>query len=357
MTFLRILVLHTLLLSGLSLVHHLNIHHDDRHIFKIETFGFIAGGKMDITISNFNLHAAKNAYNITHSANNKAKAQQMMNIEQRRLASYKAGFIMRHAESESLAQQDLEFIVEKSLCIFDKVQDHDVLIDLSNPDSWNRKHIEHDVSAAEVGLYSLIFAQCSTIGPVFVTFAMDAAFVNPGPNYLSAGDAPLPTLYLSFFALFAGLLATWIYLLLQKSNHTNVHTIHYYMLVLLALKCITLLCESIRYHYIALFGVSEAWSLIYFVFATLKGVFLFIVILLIGTGYSLIKNYLTEQDKRVILVVLVLQVINNVAMVVLEETAPGSVGYLTWRDILHVVDILGCLAILLPIVWSIRHLR
>jgi hypothetical protein len=44
-------------------------------------------------------------------------------------------------------------------------------------------------------------------------------------------------------------------------------------------------------------------------------------------------------------------------MVVLEETAPGSQGWLTWRDVLHLVDIVCCCAILFPIVWSIHHLR
>lgn len=57
------------------------------------------------------------------------------------------------------------------------------------------------------------------------------------------------------------------------------------------------------------------------------------------------------------MVVLALQVIDNVAMVILEERAPGSQGWLTWRDILHLVDIICCCAILFPIVWSINHLR
>ena len=30
---------------------------------------------------------------------------------------------------------------------------------------------------------------------------------------------------------------------------------------------------------------------------------------------------------------------------------------MTWRDILHLVDIICCCAILFPIVWQIRHLR
>lgn len=52
--------------------------------------------------------------------------------------------------------------------------------------------------------------------------------------------------------------------------------------------------------------------------------------------------------------------VDNVAMVVLEEiskTSPGSSNWLTWRDIFHLVDIVCCCAILFPIVWSIRHLR
>jgi hypothetical protein len=69
------------------------------------------------------------------------------------------------------------------------------------------------------------------------------------------------------------------------------------------------------------------------------------------------KAYLNDREKKVILVVLTLQVLDNVAMVVLEETAPGSQGWLRWRDILHLVDIVCCCAILFPIVWSIRHLR
>lgn len=51
------------------------------------------------------------------------------------------------------------------------------------------------------------------------------------------------------------------------------------------------------------------------------------------------------------------QVVNNVAQIVLEETAPGSTVWLKWRNVLHVVDIVCCCSILVPIMWSIRHLR
>ena len=36
-----------------GLIHQLHIRHDDRNIFKIETFGFVTGGVMNITVNNF----------------------------------------------------------------------------------------------------------------------------------------------------------------------------------------------------------------------------------------------------------------------------------------------------------------
>lgn len=62
---------------------------------------------------------------------------------------------------------------------------------------------------------------------------------------------------------------------------------------------------------------------------------LFTVILLIGSGWSLIKGFLTDREKKIIIVVFALQIANNVAMAVLEETAPGSQMWLAWRDALH----------------------
>ena len=117
------------------------------------------------------------------------------------------------------------------------------------------------------------------------------------------------------------------------------------------------LFESARFHFLSLTGTSDVWSAVYYVFAASKGVMLFVVILLIGSGWSLMRPYLSDREKSVILAVLVLQVVDNVAIVVVAETAPGSVGWLTWRDVLHLVDMLCCCAILFPIVWSIRHLR
>jgi len=268
------------------------------------------------------------------------------------------GFVMRHAKSESAAQADLESIVEKGQCILEKLQPLDVFIDLSNPTTWSTTKLTYEFTEKKMGLYSLVYARCYPAGVHYTSFHLDAIFTNPGPNYLSAGDTPLPTMYLVFFLLFSLALGVWTWVLRRDStSHGTVHRIHHMMFWLLVLKCASLFFESVRYHYIAIYGASEMWSMVYYVFAFLKGVMLFTVILLIGSGWSLMKSYLNDQEKRIIWVVLSLQVLDNIAMIVLEESAPGSQGWLTWRDLLHLVDIICCCAILLPIVWSIRHLR
>lgn len=269
------------------------------------------------------------------------------------------GFVMRHASSENAAQSDIEQIVERRQCILEKLQPKDVFIDLSNSDIWRDKvELMHIVTDENIGLYSLIFARCYPTGRHLTSFKVDATFYNPGPNYLSAGDTPLPMMYFAFFGLFSLTLVLWVWVLRRDPmTYGTVHRIHYMMLGLLVLKCLSLFFEGVRYHYISLYGVSEMWSVVYYVFAFLKGIMLFTVILLIGSGWSLMKSFLNDNEKRIVWFVLVLQVLDNVAMIILEETAPGSQGWLTWRDILHLVDIICCCAILMPIVWSIRHLR
>lgn len=345
-----------------SLIHHLKLRDDARNIFKIETFGFVEGGWIDLNIADLSLHTPKQygysqpvSKNST-SARTKGNKNDASKDEQQ--PEYYMGFLMRHANSESDAQQDLETSIERGQCILDKKTPKDVLLDLSDPKTWKKSTLHHQITEDNTGLYSLIFVRCSPNGLHLLSFKLDVTFTNPGPNYLSAGDIPLPTVYLIFFFLHVIAALLWIWVLQRDPiQYGTVHRIHYMMLILLTFKVLSLLFESIRYHYIAIYGISEMWSILYYIFTFLKGIMLFTVILLIGSGYSLMKNYLHDREKQIIMVVGALQVIDNIAMIILEETAPGSQGWLTWRDILHILDIICCLAILLPIVWSIKHLR
>ena len=398
---------------GVAMMHDLQISHDERALYKIEAFCFVAGGVMNVSVDNFAVYAQAD--------------------------EYRAGFVMRRTVSESAAQQELEESLESDTCLLDvppgskvderararacapplppswlavprlgkgffhpasphvasRAQHTAFVLDLSDKKNWKHANKAHVVAPGDAGLYSLIFTRCSPGGAgVGVSFKLHAEFYNPGPDYLSACESALPALFMGFFVLFGGALVAWIAVLCLSKG--GVHHVHRMMAILLLLKTAAMLSESIRYQFIARTGSGEGWSVVYYVFSFLKGVMLFVVILLIGTGWSLLKPYLHDREKRIILVVLCLQVIDNVAMVVLEETAPGSQAsereracarafpcplfrraasgrdvtrarplppppppqvWLTWRDVLHLVDIICCCAILFPIVWSIRHLR
>lgn len=215
-------------------------------------------------------------------------------------------FIMKKSETESGAQQDIEEALEDGICILDRMGPDDMSLDVSSETTWHGSRTLKTVQAKADGLYSFIFSR----------------------------------------------------ILCRPTNvGGTVHGIHYLMGVLLFIKCVCLLVECIKLHYIAVTGSSEGWSIVYFLVTALRGIMLFTVILLIGSGWSLMKNHLNDKERNVILMVLSMQVFDNVAVIMLEECSPGSQWWLSWKDMLHLVDIMCCCAILFPIVWSIRHLR
>ncbi|GJM88812.1 hypothetical protein PR202_ga05378 [Eleusine coracana subsp. coracana] len=88
-----------------------------------------------------------------------------------------------------------------------------------------------------------------------------------------------------------------------------------------------------------------------------KGVILFAVIALVGTGWSFLKPVLQDREKKVLMVVIPLQVTANIASAVIGETGPFLPDWVTWNQILLFVDVTCCCAVLFPVVWSIRSLR
>eukprot|EP01031_Cornospumella_fuschlensis_P050748 gene50748-62065_t len=103
--------------------HHLTIERDDRHLFKIETFGFVTGGEMSIKVAGFSLHGGKSTHNISAHGSH----HELLDTSRRRASSsnashlinYRTGFVMRHTSSESRAQEDVEYLTERGACLLD----------------------------------------------------------------------------------------------------------------------------------------------------------------------------------------------------------------------------------------------
>ncbi|XP_012279514.1 protein GPR107 isoform X2 [Orussus abietinus] len=223
---------------------------------------------------------------------------------------------------------------------------------------YNASFVMYVASKEEEGLYNLYFHSCPNYKPgtrVALDFTMQIQ-ENNGGNFLSAGEMPLPALYFMMALLFMLSGCFWVFIL-KKSKHP-VFKIHYLMAVLVYLKSLSLLFHGINYHFIQTKGEHvAAWAILYYITHLLKGAVLFMTIVLVGTGWTFIKHILADRDKKLFMIVIPLQVLANIAEIIIEESEEGDVEHDTWRNVFILVDLLCCGPIIFPVMWSIRHLQ
>lgn len=162
-------------------------------------------------------------------------------------------------------------------------------------------------------------------------------------------------MYLVMSLVFGGLAALWIFHL--RRNRERINKLHHAMTALVLLKAVALLFEAVRYHSIRTLGHPTGWSIVYYIVNFTRGMLFFTVILLIGMGWSMVKPFLNTRERRIMLVVLPLQVLVNVGIIVADEASPGSILSSVWKQLFHLLDVVCCFLVLLPIGWSMRQLR
>ncbi|KAI8431125.1 hypothetical protein MSG28_001175 [Choristoneura fumiferana] len=225
-------------------------------------------------------------------------------------------------------------------------------------DYYNTSFAMYVGSVTEEGLYNLYFHNCphteKGVTPA-MNFVIEIYESNDG-NFLSAGEMPLPALYstMSLIFLLCGVFWTFI---LKTSKHP-VYRIHILMCVLVNLKSLSLAFHAINYYFIRTRGEHvTAWAILYYITHLLKGAVLFVTIVLVGTGWNFIKHILADRDKKLFMIVIPLQVVANVAEIIIAESEEGAAEHNAWRYTFILVDLLCCGAIMFPVVWSIRHLQ
>ncbi|KAL6574782.1 Protein CANDIDATE G-PROTEIN COUPLED REPTOR 7 [Orobanche minor] len=258
---------------------------------------------------------------------------------------------------ESLIQVLLELQSNPSFCVLDSKYINLLFTfrDLSPPP---HSSFNHSYPITYPNEYSLFFANCapeSTVSMNVRTELYNLDGLGRVKDYLSAGLTQLPSLYFCFSVLYFAFLAYWIYVSLQ--NKKSVHRIHLLMGVLVIMKALNLLCAAEDKHYVKVTGTPHGWDVLFYIFQFIRVVLLFTVIVLIGTGWSFLKPFLQEKEKKVLMIVIPLQVLANIASIVIGETGPFIKDWVTWNQVFLLVDIICCCAIIFPIVWSIRSLR
>ncbi|XP_058104971.1 protein CANDIDATE G-PROTEIN COUPLED RECEPTOR 7 [Magnolia sinica] len=244
----------------------------------------------------------------------------------------------------------LQSKVIRKVYIFDQLDPNTANTETS---SFSTFHEEH-----EPGQFTLVFANC--IGQLQVSMDIQSAMYNLDPqsgrrDYLSAGSTILPKVYFLFFVVYSSLAALWVFVLYKK--RLTVFRIHFFMLAVLILKALNLVCEAEDKSYIKRTGSAHGWDVLFYIFSFLKGISLFTLIVLIGTGWSFLKPYLQDKEKKVLMIVIPLQVIANIAQVAIDESGPYAQDWITWKQVFLLVDVICCCAVLFPIVWSIKNLR
>ncbi|KAJ8554243.1 hypothetical protein K7X08_024921 [Anisodus acutangulus] len=213
-------------------------------------------------------------------------------------------------------------------------------------------------SVSEANQFTLVFANC--MPNLAISMNVHSVMYNFNPksgqlDFLSAGKTALPVIYYLCFVVYVLMGAFWVFTLYKK--RLSVYGIHFFMLAVVILKALNLLCEAEDKSYIKKTGTAHGWDVLFYIFSFLKGISLFTLIVLIGTGWSFLKPYLQDKEKKVLMIVIPLQVVANLAQVVIDETGPFGENSYTWKQVFLLVDIVCCCAVLFPIVWSIKNLR
>ncbi|CAL9779263.1 unnamed protein product [Musa acuminata subsp. burmannicoides] len=90
------------------------------------------------------------------------------------------------------------------------------------------------------------------------------------------------------------------------------------MLAVVVLKALSLFCEAEEKSYLERTGSARGWDVLFYIFSFLKGISLFTLMILIGTGWS--SNPTSKTAKKVLMAVIPLQVVANVAQVAIDKS-------------------------------------
>ncbi|KAE8783839.1 hypothetical protein D1007_42670 [Hordeum vulgare] len=208
--------------------------------------------------------------------------------------------------------------------------------------------------------YAVVFNNCQEGVEVTMDVRTEMYNVRGGVpdglrEYLPVGLQPLPTIYTVVSVVYFVFLAAWVWTCLRK--RATAERIHVVMGALLLFKALKMACAAEDTWYVESTGTPHGWDVAFYVFGFFKGVLLFTVIVLIGTGWSFLKPYLQEREKNVLMIVIPLQVIENLVLVVIGETGPTGRDWVVWNHVFLLVDVICCCAVFFPIIWSIRGLR
>ncbi|XP_058215775.1 protein CANDIDATE G-PROTEIN COUPLED RECEPTOR 7-like [Rhododendron vialii] len=176
-----------------------------------------------------------------------------------------------------------------------------------------------------------------------------------GKDYLEVGRTQLPIIYFIFSILYLLFLALWVYVCYK--NRSFVSKIHILMAILVVMKSLNLFFDAEDKRYIKVSGTPHGWDLWFYLFRCLRALLLLTVIMLIGSGWTILKPTLHANEKRILAFGVTIQVFASVAHVYTDETGPSNSNYLFLTLLLLLVDVMGFMIVFVPIDSSMLTLK
>ncbi|KAG0259974.1 hypothetical protein DFQ27_003786 [Actinomortierella ambigua] len=190
----------------------------------------------------------------------------------------------------------------------------------------------HTVDKSEEEMWSFFFINCLDS---YVSFRLTTTEVNPGQCFLSAGDIPLPRVYAGAAIAYFIAGGIWTFMLTRKD--TRVFWPHRLILILAILIGVQHTFQAIKYSYLKKGIDPEALTVMFYIFAFLKGCLSILIITLIASGWML-------------------YILVNIGKTVSSEAAIGSANWTFWKQLFPLVDLISCIVILGVIIQTQRHL-
>ncbi|KAI3502288.1 hypothetical protein L1887_30321 [Cichorium endivia] len=128
-------------------------------------------------------------------------------------------------------------------------------------------------------------------------------------------------------------------------NQPYVHKIHILMGILLAMGTLDLICGPADKQYATFTRNAHGWDVVIYIIKFFRHVLAYTVIVLVGAGWSFLKQRLNAMEKMVLIIVIPL----NVASKVIKEANPFHKDLLTWSMDFLFVDSICILSLVIPI--------
>ncbi|KAI9216720.1 lung seven transmembrane receptor-domain-containing protein [Blastocladiella britannica] len=221
----------------------------------------------------------------------------------------------------------------------------------------------HTVADFEAGYWSAFLVNCdqwSSLDPSMMTgpaLSIDLLHtaINPPNSLLSAGMLFSPRIYLFSFVAYSLLMAAYSRML--RNTDAQVYTLHKLMLASIGMIIIDKAFHGIQAYYLSTGYEAKGWAVAMYASTFIKSTVLMSIFALIASGWSFVRPILPEGERKMVLWVIPIQVLSNLARVMVDAMEIGSSNWDTWDLVFIFLDFVSFVIILTAIMRTHKHLQ